>query len=64
MTNLDNRIQNPDQLLTQDVDKLCEGIVELYSNLSKASTTPFSNEKRYFSRFSTSCSISTELERR
>ncbi|CAI4224193.1 unnamed protein product [Auanema sp. JU1783] len=35
MSNLDNRIQNADQLLTQDVDKFCEGIVELYSNLSK-----------------------------
>uniref|UniRef100_A0A1I7XQB6 ABC transmembrane type-1 domain-containing protein n=1 Tax=Heterorhabditis bacteriophora TaxID=37862 RepID=A0A1I7XQB6_HETBA len=35
MSNLDNRIQNADQLLTQDVDRFCEGIVELYSNLSK-----------------------------
>jgi len=35
MTNLDNRIQNPDQVLTQDVDKLCDSLVELYSNLSK-----------------------------
>lgn len=35
MTNLDNRIANADQLLTQDVDRFCEGIVELYSNLSK-----------------------------
>lgn len=35
MLNLDNRITNPDQLLTQDVDRFCEGIVELYSNLSK-----------------------------
>lgn len=35
MTNLDNRISNADQLLTQDVDRFCEGIVELYSNLSK-----------------------------
>ena len=35
MTNLDNRIQNPDQVLTQDVDKLCESLVDLYSNLSK-----------------------------
>ena len=35
MSNLDNRIANADQLLTQDVDRFCEGIVELYSNLSK-----------------------------
>ncbi|CAI5441285.1 unnamed protein product [Caenorhabditis angaria] len=35
ISNLDNRIQNPDQLLTQDVEKFCDGIVELYSNLTK-----------------------------
>ena len=35
MSNLDNRIANADQLLTQDVDRFCEGIVELYSNVSK-----------------------------
>ncbi|CAB3405584.1 unnamed protein product [Caenorhabditis bovis] len=35
ISNLDNRIQNVDQLLTQDVEKFCEGIVDLYSNLSK-----------------------------
>uniref|UniRef100_A0A1I7TV65 ABC transporter domain-containing protein n=1 Tax=Caenorhabditis tropicalis TaxID=1561998 RepID=A0A1I7TV65_9PELO len=35
ISNLDSRIQNPDQLLTQDVEKFCDGIVELYSNLSK-----------------------------
>ena len=28
-------MQNPDQVLTQDVDKLCDSLVELYSNLSK-----------------------------
>ncbi|KHJ76122.1 hypothetical protein OESDEN_24259 [Oesophagostomum dentatum] len=38
MSNLDNRIQNADQLLTQDVDKFCEGLVELYSNLTKPIT--------------------------
>ncbi|KAL3073810.1 hypothetical protein niasHS_016518 [Heterodera schachtii] len=37
MTSLDNRIANADQLLAQDVDRFCEGIVELYSNLSKPS---------------------------
>ncbi|VDL78381.1 unnamed protein product [Nippostrongylus brasiliensis] len=35
MSNLDNRIQNADQLLTQDVEKFCEGLVDLYSNLTK-----------------------------
>lgn len=35
MTNLDNRIANPDQLLTTDVDKFCESCTDLYSNLAK-----------------------------
>lgn len=35
MSNLDNRIANADQLLTQDVDKFCDCVAELYSNLSK-----------------------------
>uniref|UniRef100_A0A8C9IES7 ABC transmembrane type-1 domain-containing protein n=1 Tax=Piliocolobus tephrosceles TaxID=591936 RepID=A0A8C9IES7_9PRIM len=35
MGNLDNRIANPDQLLTQDVEKFCNSAVDLYSNLSK-----------------------------
>lgn len=35
MSNLDNRIANPDQLLTQDVDKFCNTITDLYSNISK-----------------------------
>lgn len=33
--NLDNRISNPDQLITQDVEKFCNSVVDLYSNLSK-----------------------------
>lgn len=37
MNNLDNRIANADQLLTQDVDKFCDSVAELYSNLSKVS---------------------------
>ncbi|KAL3118446.1 hypothetical protein niasHT_004026 [Heterodera trifolii] len=41
VNNLDNRIANADQLLTQDVDHICEGIVELYSNLSKQGTVLF-----------------------
>lgn len=35
MSNLDNRISNADQLLTQDVERFCECVGELYSNLSK-----------------------------
>ncbi|XP_020708602.2 ATP-binding cassette sub-family D member 3 [Athalia rosae] len=35
MCNLDNRIANPDQLLTTDVDKFCESCVNLYSNIAK-----------------------------
>lgn len=33
--NLDNRIANPDQLLTQDVEKFSNSVVDLYSNISK-----------------------------
>lgn len=35
MNNLDNRISNADQLLTQDVEKFCHSLTDLYSNLSK-----------------------------
>ncbi|XP_059145104.1 ATP-binding cassette sub-family D member 3-like [Physella acuta] len=35
MSNLDNRIANADQLLTQDTEKFCDCVAELYSNLSK-----------------------------
>jgi ATP-binding cassette subfamily D (ALD) protein 3 len=35
MANLDNRISNADQLLTQDVEKFCDTLAELYSNISK-----------------------------
>ncbi|XP_065132170.1 ATP-binding cassette sub-family D member 3b [Paramisgurnus dabryanus] len=33
--NLDNRIANPDQLITTDVEKFCNSVVDLYSNISK-----------------------------
>uniref|UniRef100_A0A673N874 ATP-binding cassette sub-family D member 3-like n=1 Tax=Sinocyclocheilus rhinocerous TaxID=307959 RepID=A0A673N874_9TELE len=32
--NLDNRIANPDQLITQDVEKFCNSVVDLYSNVT------------------------------
>ncbi|XP_053602167.1 ATP-binding cassette sub-family D member 3 isoform X2 [Plodia interpunctella] len=35
VTNLDNRIANADQVLTTDIDKFCETIIDLYSNISK-----------------------------
>lgn len=35
MNNLDSRIANADQLLTQDVDKFCDSVTDLYSNISK-----------------------------
>ena len=39
MSNLDSRIANADQLLTQDVEKFCNSLTELYSNLSKVTYT-------------------------
>ena len=35
ISNLDTRIQNCDQILTQDLDKFCGSVSELYSNVSK-----------------------------
>ncbi|KJE92701.1 ATP-binding cassette [Capsaspora owczarzaki ATCC 30864] len=35
ISNLDNRIANADQLLTQDLEKFCDSIADLYSNVSK-----------------------------
>lgn len=35
VTNLDDRIKNPDQLLTNDTLKFCEKVAELYSSLAK-----------------------------
>jgi ATP-binding cassette, subfamily D (ALD), member 3 len=35
MTNLDNRIKNPDQILTVDIDKWATSLSNLYSNFTK-----------------------------
>lgn len=35
VTNLDDRIKNADQCITQDVEKFCHSLAELYSCLSK-----------------------------
>ncbi|KAI3650106.1 hypothetical protein MP228_005738 [Amoeboaphelidium protococcarum] len=35
VSNIDNRIQNADQLLTQDIDKFSENLAHLYSDISK-----------------------------
>jgi len=35
ISNIDNRIQNADQLLTQDIDKFAENLSHLYSDITK-----------------------------
>lgn len=35
ITNLDNRIANADQVIAQDVDRFCQSVSDLYSNISK-----------------------------
>ena len=35
VANLDDRIKNADQLITQDVSKFCEKVADLYANLTK-----------------------------
>lgn len=35
VSNLDNRIANADQLLTTDIEKFCDTVVDLYGNISK-----------------------------
>ncbi|TPX33695.1 hypothetical protein SmJEL517_g03466 [Synchytrium microbalum] len=35
ISNIDNRIQNADQLLTQDIDKFCETLSHIYSDTAK-----------------------------
>jgi len=37
VANLDSRVENADQLITQDVNKFCRAISELYCNLAKPS---------------------------
>jgi len=35
ISNIDNRIQNADQLLTQDIDKFADNLSHLYSDIAK-----------------------------
>ncbi|KXS19306.1 hypothetical protein M427DRAFT_473823 [Gonapodya prolifera JEL478] len=35
VSNLDDRIQNADQLITEDVNKFCHSVSELYANIAK-----------------------------
>lgn len=35
MSNIDNRIANADQILTTDIDKFCDSVTDLYSNICK-----------------------------
>lgn len=46
---MDNRIANADQLLTQDVDKFCDALVELYANVTKVSYYRISIVKKFYS---------------
>ncbi|XP_063532466.1 ATP-binding cassette sub-family D member 3 isoform X1 [Cydia strobilella] len=55
VTNLDNRISNADQLLTTDIDKFCETVVDLYSNISK----PILDIGIYLYRLTVNLGIST-----
>ncbi|GAB6026534.1 ATP-binding cassette sub- D member 3 [Chamberlinius hualienensis] len=50
MSNLDNRISNADQLLTQDVEKFSDSFAEVYSSLAK----PILDIMIYVSKLSTS----------
>lgn len=40
MNTLDSRISNIDQLLTQDVEKFCSSVADLYTNISKVRDLP------------------------
>ncbi|KAL4721110.1 hypothetical protein ACJJTC_005657 [Scirpophaga incertulas] len=59
VTNLDNRISNADQVLTTDVDKFCDTVIDLYSNISK----PLLDIGIYLYRLTTNlgASVSTQL---
>lgn len=41
MNTLDSRIANIDQLLTQDVEKFCSSVADLYTNVSKVYSAIF-----------------------
>ncbi|RVE45772.1 hypothetical protein evm_009572 [Chilo suppressalis] len=55
VTNLDNRISNADQVLTTDVDKFCDTVIDLYSNISK----PLLDISIYLYRLTTNLGAST-----
>ncbi|XP_063821103.1 ATP-binding cassette sub-family D member 3 [Ostrinia nubilalis] len=55
VTNLDNRISNADQVLTTDIDKFCETVIDLYSNISK----PILDISIYLYRLTTNLGPST-----
>lgn len=57
MGNVDNRIVNADQLLTQDVERFCNSVVDLYSNISKVSSGYVSHHTLYCSSHSSALAL-------
>lgn len=43
---VDNRLQNVDQLLTNDIDKFCSTLVDVYSNVAKVCSPSLSLSSR------------------